>query len=204
MAFWIGLLLAALFVGLTAKIGFFETWAMVFNITIAIYLAIFLKPVVADHLPAASQTPYSLALTMLVTAVAVFAILHGITYVAFTSQMRITFPKIIDTFGSGILSFFAGLLIWNFVYLLISVAPLCENDTVQFLGFGNDSKSANFSTLYFGCNLVNDFVASEENFISTEKAVEDILKEANPKPAEKNIIDPNDPNAPYDPNIPYE
>lgn len=41
MAFWIGLLVAIIFAAMAIKVGLYETWAMLFNIIISVYLAVF-------------------------------------------------------------------------------------------------------------------------------------------------------------------
>ena len=144
MVFWIGILVGGLFAWLTIKmLGFYETWAMLFNIVISIYLAVFLRPTIADILPAAGNTPYSSALTIIAIAIASFAILHGISYVFFTSQFSVSFPRVLDILGTGFLGFLAGLLVWSFVSLLICIMPISQSSVVKTIGFGSQIDQAN-------------------------------------------------------------
>ena len=110
MAFWIGIFVAAVFAWFAVKIGFYEIWAMLFNIVISIYLAIRLRPVVPKFFPAAGAAPYSDVLIIVAIALGVFLILHGITYVFLTSQFAVPFPKLFDILGAGVLGFLTGFL----------------------------------------------------------------------------------------------
>jgi hypothetical protein len=127
MGFWIGILFGALFVYVAVKIGFYETWVLLFNLVISIYLAIFLRPLINQYLPIASETSYGDALVILAVAVGAFVILYGISYVFFSSQFNISVPRILDVVGSGFLGFLAGYLIWSFVIVLISFMPISRN-----------------------------------------------------------------------------
>ncbi len=181
MTFWIGILVAAAFAWLAVKTGFYETWAMLFNIVISIYLAIYLRPIIVDTVPSAGDTPYGNALTMAATAIAVFLILHGITYVFFTSQFSISFPKIFDTLGAGFLGFLAGFLVWSFVSLLICTTPISQNSFVKGIGFENQFKQNNASVICWWCNLVNTAVSSRSGEYTSEEAISELLKSAEPK-----------------------
>ena len=76
MVFWLGILVAIAFAWFCLQIGFYETWAVLFNIVISVYLGIFLRPLITELLPAAADTPYGNGLTMLATAAAVFLLLQ--------------------------------------------------------------------------------------------------------------------------------
>ncbi len=79
MVFWIGILFGCLFVWLAVKKGFYETWILLFNIIIAVYLAVFLGPVIANVVPVARGSAYNNALCMMIPGVGAFLILYGIS-----------------------------------------------------------------------------------------------------------------------------
>ena len=164
MIFWIGIAVGGVFVLWAVKKGFYETWVTLFNTVIAIYLAIFLRPTVAMLVPAAADTPYSNALIMLVIWVASFAILSGLSFIFFTSQFDVPFPKVLDYIGSGIIGFCNGLLLWSFVCLLLSVTPIAQQQIMNDIGFGVNFQQSNTANIKFWVNKVNNLVSVEKRF----------------------------------------
>ncbi len=200
MAFWIGILVGGAFAWFAIKRGFYETWALAFNIVIAIYLAIFLGPVIANIVPAVRDTAYNNALTMLATAIGSFLILHGISYTFLTGQFTVPFPKVFDTLGTGFLGFLTGFLVWSFVSLVICITPISQNSFVKGIGFGTQFEQTNVGYISWWCNLVNSAVSSQDNERTTQQALSGLLKNAESrvqgKTAEK--AEPNEPAAPGD------
>ncbi len=196
MVFWIGILVSGAFAWFAIKRGFYETWALVFNIVIAIYLAVFLGPVIADIVPSAGDTLYGNALTMLATAIGSFLILHGISYTFLTGQFSISFPKVFDTLGTGFLGFLAGFLVWSFVSLLICITPISQNSFVKEIGFGSQFQQTSVSYISRFCNLVNAVVSSQDNERTTQQALSGLLKNAEKKAQDKTAkqIKPAEPN----------
>jgi hypothetical protein len=180
MVFWLGILVSGLFAWYAIKMGFYETWAFVFNIIISIYLAVFLRPIIAN-IPGVGDTPYINALTMAGTAIGAFLILHGISYTFLTGQFRVSFPKILETLGCGFLGFLAGFLVWSFAGLLICITPISQNSFVKKIGLESQFRQNNASVIYWWCNLVNTAVSSENNRITSEQAISELLKSAEPK-----------------------
>jgi hypothetical protein len=180
MAFWITIFGGAIFAWFAIKIGFYETWAMLFNIVISIYLAIYLTPIIADILPTTINTHYCITLTTTALAAAIFFILHGITYALFTSQFRITFPRIFDIPFAGFIGFFAGFLVLSFIALLICVSPISKNKFVNEMGFNREAQQANTSYISWWCDKVNWFTASKDNKITGQQAIDNLLARAKP------------------------
>lgn len=206
MVFWVGILVAASFAWFAVKMGFYETWVFAFNIVISVYLAIYLQPIIVDTISAASDTPYSNALTMITTAAGAFLILHGISYIFLTSRFSVSFPKIFDTLGAGFLGFLAGFLAWSFIGLLICITPISQNIFVKEIGFGSQIKQTNVPYISWWCNLVNTVASCRDNEYTTEQAIDELLKsaelKAQPKPAEPSV--PAEPNVPAEPSVPAE
>jgi hypothetical protein len=195
MVFWIAILAGALFTWLAVRMGFYETWVLLFNAAVSIYLAIFLAPMVARSVPMPGGAAWCTALSMLVLAGGSFAILHGLSYVFLTGQFSIPFPNLLDVVFSGILGFAAGFLILSFAALTMATTPLVEHKMVNTLGLGRQGQQANIAGLAACCDLIHSVTGFEDSG-TTRSAVArlfettDHLSEADKAPPE-----PNEPNA---------
>jgi len=196
MVFWIGILVAAGFACFAYKKGFYETCVMLFNIVISIYLAVFLRPVIADIIPAADSTAYNCAWTMIAIATAAFLILYAISYVFLTGQFAISFARIFDTLGAAFLGFLAGYLIYSFLCLLISITPISENTFVKKIGFSNQPHQAGLLHTYWWCNQVDKIVSASGSEYTAEQLVSELLssveQKSRPKPGKP--VQPSEPN----------
>ena len=171
-----GILAGGLCIWFAVKIGFYETWAMLFNIVIAIYIALFLARSVMDFLPEeASNIRCCEALTLTVLAIGSFLVLYGLTYILFTSQFRVTFPKIFDILLAGSLGFFGGFLLLSFAALIIFLTPFGT-----YSGIVNDSVEYNMSGTYWLFDGIHSIVSSPDNKITTEKIIEQLLNKSQP------------------------
>ena len=197
MVFWIGILVGATFAWFAIKLGFYQTWALVFNIIISIYLAVYLQPIIAN-IPAVGDTPYSNVLTMAAIALASFLILHGISYTFLTGQFNVSFPKAFDTLGTGLLGFLAGFLVWSFLSLLIYITPASQNTFVKGI-FTDKFQQTSVSYTSRFCNLVNAVASSQDNGYSAEQAISKLLKGAKSK-AQAKQAEPEEPVEPAEPN----
>lgn len=189
MVFWIGILVGGTFAWLAIKLGFYQTWALIFNIIISIYLAVYLRPVIVN-IPAVGDTPYNNALAMVAVALAAFLILHGISYTFLTGQFNVSFPKVFDILGTGFLGFLAGFLVWSFLTLLIYITPVSQNTFVKGIGFTGQFQKTSVSYISRFCNLVNAVVSSQDNKDSAEQTISKLLKGAEPKARTKTLEKP--------------
>ncbi len=185
MVFWLGILTGGLFTWFAIKIGFYEMWALLFNIVISIYTAIFLSPVILNIVPEAGDIPCSNALALAVLGGGTFFILYGITYVFLTGQFKVSFPKLFDILFTGILGFLAGFLVLSFAALVITLTPISQNRFVKQVGFNRHSQQANISYICLWCDLVNSIVSSPDTKITSKQAVEHLLSETQSSTAEK-------------------
>ncbi|MGE5293425.1 MAG: CvpA family protein [Solirubrobacterales bacterium] len=196
MIFWIAILTGALFVWLAVRRGFYETWALLFNVIVAIYVAIFLAPAMARFVPMPGGAAWCMALSMFVLAGGVFALLHGVSWVFLTGQFSVRFPSVFDVIFSGLLGFVAGFLILSFVALTLSTTPLAQHKIVTTLGLGRQGQTANVVSLSRCCDLIHSRVGFAGSG-TTQTAVERLLQTSDElttsdKPAP---TDPNEPNA---------
>lgn len=181
MVFWIGILFGFLFVWLAVKKGFYETWVLLFNIVIAVYLAVFLGPVIANIIPIASGSAYNNALCMIIPGVGAFLILYGISFTLFTGQFSIPFTKAIDTCVAGFFGFLTGLLVWFFLSLLISITPISQHTFVSELNFAGSFKQTGAPYISWWCDRIHSIVASRDSDITSAEAINALLKDAEPK-----------------------
>jgi len=181
MVFWIGIIVGGLFVLWAVWKGFYETWVRLFNSLISIYLAVFLRPTAAVFIPSVADSPYSSAITVFLLFVAFFLILESLSYIFFTSQFDVPFPRILDYIGSGIIGFFNGLLIWSFICLLISVTPVKDKSFFAALGFGKSFQVSNIAYIEKFLDPINSFLSLKSNFTSTNKMITEFIKESEKK-----------------------
>jgi hypothetical protein len=201
MAFWIGILIAGFVAYSAVKLGFYQMWTVLFNIVVSVYLAIHLSSIVPQFIPAAASTHYCNALCTLATGLAAFLILHGVSYVFLLGQFHISFPKIFDTVGAGILGFAAGFLVWSFATMLVCTTPVSRNISMKGLGFdSNQFHDAKMGTyIVWWCNLLDKVVLSEGDQQTTGQAINDMLKAAEQKQTRRmahKASEPNEPNMP--------
>ncbi len=185
MVFWLGILTGGLFIWFAMKIGFYEMLAMLFNIVISIYVAIFLTPVILDIIPEAGEIPCSNALALAVLGAGTFFILYGITYIFLTGQFKVPFPKSFDILFAGVLGFLTGFLVLSFAAFVITITPISHNRFAKQVGFNRTSQQANISYICFWCDLVNSIVSAPDSKITSKQAVEGLLIETQSKTPEK-------------------
>ncbi len=193
MVFWVGILVGGLFAYFAIKKGFYEMWALGFNIIISIYLAVLLGPVVADIIPTGAEA-YNKAVTMLATVAACFLILYGISYTFITGQFSISFPKIVDVVGAGLFGFLIGFLVWSFISLLIMATPITNNTLAKEIGFDSQTQQTSVSYVSWWCNTVNRIVSSGDGKQATQQAIGWLMKSSEPKARVVGISEPNEPN----------
>jgi hypothetical protein len=215
MVVWIGILVAVIFAYSAIKLGFYHTWTMLFNFVIAVYVAVRISPAIEEFLPAAmgSGGQYSKTMALLATGLVTFLILHGIAYVLLIGQFEVTFPRVVNTLGSGVLGFLTGFLIWSFGTLIVCTAPFSQQQYVKELGFETKTfQEAKMQPyLVWWCSFLDKIVASGDSPVSAEQTIKDLLI----KPAKNTLakktetgtasiqpVDPNDPNKSHSPNQP--
>ncbi|HON93507.1 MAG TPA: CvpA family protein [Sedimentisphaerales bacterium] len=194
MVFWIAVLTGALFVWLAVRRGFYESWALLFNVLVSIYISVFLAPTVARFVPMPGGAAWCMALSMLVLAGGTFAILHGLTWVFLTGQFSIRFPSLFDVVCSGILGFVAGFLILSFAALALSTTPLAQHKIVTTLGLGRDGQKANVAGLARGLDLIHT-VARFADSDTSHAAITKLLDTSDELAAnDESRPEPNEPN----------
>jgi len=175
MVFWLGILVAAVFAYSAIKLGLYQSWTLLFNIVIAVYLAIHLSPTVEGFMPA--NSPCSKAMAILATGVGVFLILHGASYIFLLGQFEVTFPKGFSKIAAGVLGFLAGSLVWSFMTFVICTTPFCEQEFVKDIGFGSKSFEEGKMEPYlvWWCSIVDKFAAQTDSQTTTADSIKQLL-----------------------------
>ncbi len=198
MVFWLAILVGVLFVWLTVRMGFYETWVLLFNIILSMYVAIFLAPKVVELAPTpGGAASYGTALSLSVLAGGCFAVLQGLSYVFLTAQFNIPFPRVFDILLSGILGFLAGFLVLSFVALVLATTPLAENKMAEGIGLGRQSQQVNISCITRCCDLIHSFAGPGSQ--ATQAAVQRLWDSNHSEPV--NLQEATDANAPPDAEI---
>ena len=200
MVFWIAILVGAFFAWQAVRLGFFETWGLLFGIVVSIYVAIFLVPrVVAFAAASGRVSDYSTALGLVVLAGGCFAIQYGLSYVFLTGQFKVSFPEIFDILLAGGLGFLTGFLLLSFVALVFTTTPLAEHKVVHEIGLTADSDDASMACLTWCCDRIHGVVGAEGGDRATAAAIARLLakpEKARPEVVDPNEVDPNEPAAP--------
>ena len=178
-----GILAGGFCIWFAVKIGFYETWAMLFNIVIAIFTALFLARPIINFLPEdALDIPCRDALILAIIAAGTFLILYGITYILFTSQFKVILPKIFDILFAGLLGFFGGFLVLSFIALIIFLTPIGS-----YTGIIDDTSiKYNMSSSYWLFDGIHSIVSTKEKETTTEQLIERLLNKSQPDTQNKN------------------
>jgi low affinity Fe/Cu permease len=199
MVFWAGILVAALFAWLAIKIGFYETWALLFNIAVSVYLGISLRSILIELVPSAGDTPYGSALTIFGIAIGAFLILHGISFVFFTGQFSVSLPNVLNVIGAGFLGFIAGFLAWSFITFLVSTTPIFENAYIKQIGLEGQIKQTSVPVVCWWCSFVDKIVSSKANGDTIKQDLNELIKSTEKK-KHSVITEPNDTDETNEPN----
>lgn len=185
MVFWLGILIGAVFAFLAVKRGLYETWAILFNAVLSIYLAIVLTPLAKELLPQSSHTPYEDTLVLLVLGAGFFVLLHGIVYVLVLSQFKVNMGAILDYIGSGVLGLAGGILIWSFVLIVLCSSPVVTNQFIRAAGIKRDNVQANISYLSKFTGLIERFVGTEQSENTVPELLDSLLEKHDKIPEEQ-------------------
>jgi hypothetical protein len=209
---WLGVLIALIFALSAKKMGFYHAWTMLFNLIIAIYLAIRIGPIVEEYFPSSLSGNYDTTLALLVTGTGAFLILQGIAYILLIGQFEVTFPHTVNLLGSSILGFLAGFLVWSFVTFAFYTTPLCQIQSLKELHIDTKTfEEAKMQPYLAGwCNFLDKFITSGDKPVSVEQTIKDMLIKpvnkatagANSRDASTRTVDPNEPNNPNNQNQP--
>ena len=123
MVFWTAVFIGLVTAYLGVRKGFFETLVLSVNLCLAVYLSVFLTPVIATIIPAATDLPGGVALTAGLLAIGGFLLLHTVSWLLFTAEFKVPFPKVFDVLISGGIGFLTGFLAASFIAMILTLVP---------------------------------------------------------------------------------
>lgn len=182
-------LLASIIIGVVfgivaARKGLYSTWALLVNICVSIYLAVFLTPTVLYNIGSLADAPYALPACLAIIAVAVFAILQSIAVIFFTGQFHFSFPKILNILGAGLLGFVSGFVVCGFLGFVILTMPVLQQDSAF---AGQLTEAAELSVVKV-CNCIN-FLSRQTGRYRAKDVIEWCVGD---EPAERRDSEPED------------
>ena len=182
-------LLASIIIGVVfgivaARKGLYSTWALLVNICVSIYLAVFLTPTVLYNIGSLANAPYALPACLAIIAVAVFAILQSIAVIFFTGQFHFSFPKILNILGAGLLGFVSGFVVCGFLGFVILTMPVLQQDSAF---AGQLTEAAELSVVKV-CNCIN-FLSRQTGRYRAKDVIEWCVGD---EPAERRDSEPED------------
>ncbi|MHC4738816.1 MAG: CvpA family protein [Planctomycetota bacterium] len=150
--FWCVVLIGILAAVMAIKAGFYTMWAILFNTLISIYIGVMLCPTIIGLIPDIGDSRYHHAGCVGGIAVVIFAIVQTIT-VNFLlgeetdkdkkNEEAISFPKLVNTIGAGLVGFFLGYVVCGFVIFVFMIMPISNEPIVKIIceqsGFASQS-----------------------------------------------------------------
>lgn len=182
MIFRLGLIIALAATFIASKKGLYEMWALLFNIIVSVYLGLTFGPVVKGLM--GIDFVGSEVLVIFGTAALCLTALYGASYIIFLSQFRVTFPKMLDMIGGGVLGFLTGLLAWSFIAFLICVTPIAQNNIIN-KWFNSESLSGAISYMKWFPGIVHSMVAADQKQDIFEQKIDARIEEANKRRRER-------------------
>ncbi len=184
MVFWLAILIGALGVRFCIRLGFYETWGLLFNVIVSVYVAIFLAPRVAEFASSSGQTSaYSTGFALIALAGGCFALLYGLSYVFITGQFKVSFPETFDLLLAGAMGFVIGFLVMSFAALVVTATPLAQHRLLNGLGFNPKAQQASTACLARSCNAIHWVVGKDHEGNPALTAINRLIS----VPAPKNI-----------------
>ncbi len=183
MVFWLAILAGAFFVRPAIGIGFFKIWTMLFNIVIAVYVAVFLTPLIVESIPAAGETWYGHVLTLIAIAAGTFAVLYGMSsaFLAGEDSVSVSFPRVFEILLASFLGFLAGFLAFSFATFLICLSPISQHAVVKQVGLDRRGQQTNVSFVCWSCDLVHAVVSYPESEVRSEQVLDELEQSAQSK-----------------------
>ncbi len=155
--------------------GFFPTWAIVFNVMVAVYAAVMLAPywvgLISDQ-GAASDFRYHIVAAMVATAGMIFAVLQIIATTFITGTYMVSFPKLFDYVASATIGFLGGKIVASFLILILCITPLAAKPSMEKYNLRSEEMPKELTAVIRTC----DFMASATLQVYTDKSEEVIKK----------------------------
>ncbi len=141
MLFWLAIAGGVGMAVLGRKWRLFIMWQCLFNLSIAVYVAVMITPRLAGMLPELSQTAYHHASAMMALGLVIFVALQSFTAGFLSTFGEVKFPAVFDGPGAGVIGFIVGYVAVSFLVFSAYAMPFAQTDWGQKL-FGDHAPSA--------------------------------------------------------------
>jgi hypothetical protein len=167
------------FAVLCVRKGFFPTWAIAFNVMIAVYVAVYVAVMLAPFWVrivagqgSSSNDRYHIVFAMFATAGIIFAVLQIIASTFITGKFAVTFPKLFNYLASVTLGFLTGKILASFLILMLCITPLPSKPFMEKYNLRSVETPKELTAVIKTCN----FIASASLQVYTDKS-EELIKE---------------------------
>lgn len=187
MSFWISILTGLIVAYFYSKKGVYEAIIFLFNLSLSIYLALYIMPSLIKVAPYTIDIPGGLILTLLIVSIAIMAVFCAVSFILFTGQLSVPMGRLVDWLGGSILGFFVGFLGISFVFTLPTLEPIPGVSA-----FIQDIETtANINMVCYMCDKVNYYIGKDR-----VRNTKNLLAWLQTQVYQTNTstIDPNDPN----------
>jgi hypothetical protein len=181
MLFWAGLIFAAGCVWGAIKQGFFESWALFFNILISVYVGIFTSEPLLNLIGGSVGGDYAGVLTMVVCSVLCFAFLHGGVYLVVISQFQVKYDRVIEILGASVLGILGGLFLWSFVVISASMLLQNQESLAASIGFGPDGGGESVRYIGWWCDKIHGLSGGDSE-VDTSSSLAFLVERSLKKP----------------------
>ena len=186
--FWIMVFIGILFAVAMIRKGFFTTWAILFNIVISIYLGVMLEPAIIEMLPDVGDSEYHHAICLVVIVVLSFTILQTIVVTFLIETYEVTFPRIVNSIGSGLLGFFSGYLVCGFILFVMCVGQFSDMPFIEKICGQDGVSTVAKGPILKVCNLVD--IASFQSRSVNQEAIDNFTSKG--EDIESDVLPEND------------
>jgi len=141
---------ALIFTVLGIRLGYYRTWALLFNILVSIYLAVMLAPVIPGLLPNVKDFHYRYPIFIIIAAIIIFAILQSFT-IYLIGAFEASYHRKFDIISSALLGFISGYLLGAFIFFVICLVPSTKP---KFISWQDKSTYQAAQPVVSACNFI--------------------------------------------------
>ncbi|MDH7600044.1 MAG: hypothetical protein QHH07_10500 [Sedimentisphaerales bacterium] len=137
MVFWLAVLVGLICAVIGANAGLHQMTALLVNLLVGAYMAVFMTGFLIQAVPAALEIPYGGLLAAVVIGIGTILVLQGLYIALFPAASKISFPRAIDVLVGGGMGFLTGFLaialICTLVYATVDLKgiPFVSEQSIQ-------------------------------------------------------------------------
>jgi hypothetical protein len=195
MLFWVCLIIGGVFAWLGLKKGFYVWLATLLSLMMGIYIGVLATPYILKMNPEYSDSGYYAAVTMLMLALVIFAVLEAICWFLFLHDREEYFPKLIEQIGGAFCGFLFGYFLLSLVALSVCVMPFSRGKMPFLLPQRESMAKFAIKPVVGICNFIGEYSLESLLAGKPEEVIKGLLllgenkKEPQPVPAKPAIED---------------